>query len=513
MTPFKSNIVSGDSDTVLNHPLIDIIPQFCNIRNKGGGIIPFELYEWQKDFLNSMKQKNIVNKARQIGESTLICALLYMKTVAREGINTKIVANKVDIAQVLLDTVSIIHNTIPKEIRPKCRHESRYEFFFEGINSRLSISSSAKDAGRGETIHNLLCSEVAFWENADDTMNGLLECVPKDGFIVVESTPFGVGNWFHAQCIKAQQSAIDWGYYEYPYTVLKEYDEDWKAEKIAEKGMDKFNQEYTCSFLLSRRLVFNNIDHIEIVEPKKLELINDFKAGFITDPVTGEKITRNQAENVGIDLDNVDEAFLLEIAPTSALSIWEEVVEDAQYVIGADVAEGLAKGDYSCAYVIRTDDMKVVACWHGHIAPDLFGIELMILGRYYNYALVGVEVNNHGLAVINAMKADYTNLYYRESFDETANSMGTKLGWHTNLKTKPLMINDLNRVIREHLLVINDKYFVSEAQTFSYDDKGKMNAVQGCFDDRIIALAIAVQMYMSNPYIAVRDYTTTYITK
>jgi hypothetical protein len=481
------------------NPLIELIPKLCMIRNKGGGIIPFQLYDWQVDFLNNLQDKNILNKARQIGASTLTCAMFYLKTVARTGVNTKIIANKKEIATTLLDTVSIIHSSLPPQLKPQCRHESRFEFFFDGINSRISISSSAKDAGRGETIHNLLCSEVAFWENAEETMLGLLECVPKGGLIVVESTPNGVGNWFHSQYVRAEQNEIDWKAHKHVYDAIPEYREPgWKENKIKEKGIQGFAQEYGGDFLLSQRTVFDRFEY-DTIAPERIELRTDVKVGEIIDPVTGAIITREQAEHVGMVLEDPVMVFNPVQSDTAPLRVWKKPIEGHEYVIGADVAEGLKKGDYSCAYVIDTSTFEAVACWHGHIAPDLFGDELILLATWYNQAIIGWETNNHGIAVTNALKGKYSRLYYRETYDEVSNLMTKKLGWQTNLKTKPLMIGDLNKALRDKLLIVHDKQLASECQTYVFDDSGKMGAVDGCYDDRVMALAVAVQVYQSCP--------------
>ena len=45
----------------------------------------------------------------------------------------------------------------------------------------------------------------------------------------------------------------------------------------------------------------------------------------------------------------------------------------AEYAIGADVAEGLATGDYSVAEVVNTATMETVARWRGKCDPDRFG--------------------------------------------------------------------------------------------------------------------------------------------
>ena len=61
------------------------------------------------------------------------------------------------------------------------------------------------------------------------------------------------------------------------------------------------------------------------------------------------------------------------------LRVWEAPQSNKRYVIGADVAEGLDKGDFSCADVLDEDGDQV-AQWHGKIAPDHFGDLLVCLG-------------------------------------------------------------------------------------------------------------------------------------
>ena len=136
---------------------------------------------------------------------------------------------------------------------------------------------------------------------------------------------------------------------------------------------------------------------------------------------------------------------------------------DEFYAIGADVAEGLVEGDYSCA-VVGDSNFDVVAMWHGHIDPDLFGVELDKLGRYYNDAYLGVENNNHGLTTLTTLKKnEYWNLYFSKSYDRIADTMTQKLGWTTSIRTKPLMIDKLAKFIRELHVGLDSDLIISEA--------------------------------------------------
>ena len=180
------------------------------------------------------------------------------------------------------------------------------------------------------------------------------------------------------------------------------------------------------------------------------------------------------------------------------LKIWDMPETGEEYVIGADAAEGLEGGDFSVADVIRVKDMKTVARFRSQLVdPDQFAHILDKLGRFYNYALIGPEINNHGLAVIQRLRdLFYSNLYKREKgLDEVFETSTTKFGWKTTTITKPLAIDYLAEAIREGLVKDEDIVFVEEAFSYVRDEKGRTNAEDGTHDDTIMAKAIALQLW------------------
>lgn len=179
------------------------------------------------------------------------------------------------------------------------------------------------------------------------------------------------------------------------------------------------------------------------------------------------------------------------------LKIWEKPKPYKEYVIGADVAEGLKGGDFSVATVVDISTMAVVARWRGHCDPDKFGEILGALGTYYNYALIGVEVNNHGLTTVQKLRDTfYTNLYKRDrGYDEEWETPTVNLGWKTDMRTKRLMIDDLIKLVRERVIKDKDTVFINEAFSYVRDERGRMNAEEGSHDDVVMSTAIAYQLF------------------
>lgn len=177
---------------------------------------------------------------------------------------------------------------------------------------------------------------------------------------------------------------------------------------------------------------------------------------------------------------------------TGVLKLWELPKEGNVYVIGADVAEGLEHGDASSAHVIDVRSGNMVAHWHGRYDPDLFGEELFALGIFFYGALLGVEANNHGISVTSTLRRmSYPRLWRRREIGTTTSTISTRYGFSTNKQTKPLIIDDLAKSLRENL-EIPCADTLAEIRSFVRDGNGKMSGSP--FDDRVMSLAIANHM-------------------
>jgi hypothetical protein len=179
------------------------------------------------------------------------------------------------------------------------------------------------------------------------------------------------------------------------------------------------------------------------------------------------------------------------------VSIFQEPLRGHGYVIGADVAEGLEHGDYSCGMVLDVETGLLVATWHDKTDPDLFGEQLAILGRFYNTALIGVEINNHGHVTVTALRRiGYPRIFRRRQVGQITEGFAPQYGWHTNRVSKPKMIEGLNTALREGTLGIRCEYTLAELRTYvrEYTQGGTVRMHGSPHDDRVMALAIAVQM-------------------
>ncbi len=176
------------------------------------------------------------------------------------------------------------------------------------------------------------------------------------------------------------------------------------------------------------------------------------------------------------------------------LRIYQHPQPGHSYVVGVDPAGGIMGADYTAVVILDKINGEEVAFYRGIIPPDLLSYKLKEWGKTYNDAMIAVESNNHGLTTLTKLRdIEYYNIYYRRTFDAKFNSWTNKIGWLTNVKTKPLMIDEFNASLRKGEIIIRSQEILSECLTFQYTDTGKMEAAQGFHDDCIMAASIAWQ--------------------
>lgn len=116
--------------------------------------------------------------------------------------------------------------------------------------------------------------------------------------------------------------------------------------------------------------------------------------------------------------------------------------------------------------------------------------------------IVAFERNNGGgfemdrLARLNRY-GDYS-IYTMKSIDPTGRVIDTgKLGWDTNLATRPKMLQELKEAIEGRLLHLYHRQTVQEMFSFVVKENGKAQAETGAHDDLVMSLAGAWQLYQT----------------
>lgn len=474
----------------------------------------------------------IVLKARQMGLSTAIEAIIYWWATTHKNITAVIVGHDDKASKNLYNMFKRYYEYCNPIFQPTRKYNTRQDLVFDvddkvkerfqregkespGLGSIIKTETAGNQgAGRSDTIQLLHGSEVGEWENGEELVASLLQTVPRrpGTMIFLESTANGMGNYFHKEWETSRKGEGVFEPFFFPWWQHDEYEIPGEARDYTEEELriiDDMKEAGVPEEKFAPKINYRRYKAREFKsDPKKLyqEYPSTAHEAFLASgrprfDIQSLMFYQKQAEKTPVKeyslVDKTDRTVKAVEDKGAPLKIWDLPEPGEEYVIGADTAEGLAHGDYSVADVVRKRDLKTVAKWRGHCDPDQFGYILDRLGRFYNYALIGVEINNHGLAVAQRLRdLFYTNMYRRErGMDERFEESTTKLGWKTDIKTKPLMIDYLAEAIREKVIIDHDPAFVEEAMTYVIDDNGKTNAEEGCFDDTVMAKAIALQMF------------------
>ena len=341
-------------------------------------------------------------------------------------------------------------------------------------------------------------SEVAWWDNAESVMLGLMQAVPNTPgtMVVLESTANGVGGYFYDMWHQAVRGENDFTPMFFAWHEHPEYTMPVPPGFEPAKEERELQQAYglTDGQLVWRRwCIANNCGGDETLFRQEYPACPE--EAFITSgrPVFDTSklmLRREQVRGLGERGYLEDGKFIPDA--TGQLIIYKHPEKGKPYVIGGDVAEGVPGGDYSVSQVLDNTTGEQVAVWRGHIDPDLYAGEQIKLAEYYNGALIADEVNNHGLTTIKALeRKNYYNQYAREVIDDATNKRQLKYGFKTDTATRPVVIDGLRQVARERPDLINDETTLSEMLTFVFNDDGKPEAQEGCHDDCVLALAIA----------------------
>ena len=197
------------------------------------------------------------------------------------------------------------------------------------------------------------------------------------------------------------------------------------------------------------------------------------------------------------------------------LNVWADREEDSddervtnRYLVVVDVCKGHTKNaDFADILVIDRifmmdgDKPAVVAEWHGHIDMDKLAWKAAQIAEYYNHALLVIESNTletnntKGQAeyILTLIREVYDNLYARkQSAEDIREKRPVKYGFHTNVGTKPVLIENLKTILRDHLYIEREKDCLDEYDTYIENEKGGWEAMEGYHDDRLMTRAIGL---------------------
>ncbi len=512
-------------EEISKHPE-KLIEMVFIVVDKNQKTLPFFFNDVQTDFVNTLNKaiedfeqgkitdiSLLVLKGRQQGFTTLITAIQLAHSITRRNFQGFTLADKSDNSETIFQNkAKFPYSQIPEALQPTEKFNNRKQLLFEKINSSWSVDTATKDVGRSRTVNFFHGSECAFWKDGISPIQAALgEAFTKNCIKIYESTANGYNDYqqmwdsgVHINCF-------------YEWWKTREYrikfpDEDEKQRFLAfipaknewinqrlqwlqsEVGLDAeqlywyykkyegyldkrlIKQEYPCSpqeaFLLPGASVFDN----EKILARLQSITKPLKTGYFEFDYDGVKISNIRWVNDKIN----GYINIYQLPDTPAVT---------KYCLGGDTAgDG---SDWFTGHILDARTGMQCAVLKHKFDADQYTRQMYCLGKYYKWALVGIEANFDTYPIRELQRLGYPNQYIREQFDKYTGKMEKRFGFKTTTITRPAIISKLKEIVRDHTETINDKDTLEELLTIIKNEKGKAEAPAGGHDDQMMALAIA----------------------
>lgn len=553
------------------------------IKRKGGGSdVLFRLNKPQRKLIQRLEKMRkagkpirlILLKARQWGGSTAIQIYMsWLQLVHEVGLNSLIIAHQGTGSDEIKDMFDRMIKLYPVEMlhelgeayslnEPKIVGVGKSGNIFRvpQRNCKIKIGTAERpNSCRGGDYNLVHLSEVALWKETDgkkpedivrSACSGILLMALT--MIIYESTPNGVGNFFHKEYLAAKKGlsqfeAMFVAWFEIEQYELPFADDSEKYDFAAKLLANRYNEEVSTEreeagtylwrlwemgatleaihWYISERTKFKN--HGEMASEYPSDDIEAFtfsgRKVFSSEDVelfrAACRTPRWRGEIYGSadEGEKAIEGLRFKKSDDGQLFIWHDVERNDEeevldrYLVVVDVCKGHTKNaDFADILVIDRLFMMdgeppvVAAEWHGHIDMDKLAWKATQIAAYYNNALLVIESNT--LETNNTKgEAEYIltlihdvygkQLYARkQSAEDIRQGLPKKFGFHTNSLTKKVVIYNLKVVIRERLYIEREAACLDEYLTYVEKENNSFEAMEGYHDDRLMTRAIGMQI-------------------
>ena len=455
---------------------IYFIRTYIKIVSLDEGVIPFKMYDFQESMVDKFHKHrfNIAKLPRQSGKSTIVTAYLLWYVLFNDNVNVAILANKAPTAREMLGRLQLSYENLPRWLQQGILGWNKGSLELEN-GSKILASSTSASAVRGMSFNIIFLDEFAFVPNhiAEQFFASVYPTISsgKKTKVIIISTPHGM-NQYYKLWHDAERGANNYVATEVHWSQVPGRDAKWKQQTIENTSEAQFRVEFDCEFL-------GSVD--TLISPSKLGAMP------YDDPIK---------QNRG-------------------LAIYEERIEDHNYIVTVDVSRGIG-GDYSAFCVVDTTTIpyKLVARYkNNEIKPIVLPNIIVDVCKHYNNAYVLCEVNDIGGQVADIIQYDleYENLLMAAMRGRAGQQLGqgfsgkkTQLGVKMSTAVKQVGCSNLKALIEDDKLLVTDYDTISELTTFI--QKGQsFQAEDGCHDDLAMCLVIFGWMAMQEYFKEMHD--------
>lgn len=519
------------------------------IRDRDSGrIVNFRLNPNQKLLMHRMQAELyakgkplwvILLKSRRVGGSALADALLTCHGLSKEMAEALIVAHQYKSSTALFQIPKMLVGGLPFSIQTPNQH--KIVFPHPRGPSTLSLATAGStQGGRGLTLSALHLSEAAFF-GGPESFTSLIPAVSYDPstILIIESTAngrVGPGEQFYQYWQAAQEGRneflpvfLGWlddpGAFR-PATEAKDAPVDaeerdliklikarrdhspedimrrvawrrWALETRCQGYIELFHQEFP---------VTPEEAFVSTGEPafEKSEML--FAKASVKKPSIRGRFRRDlTALGIGSSGGQNGKGFVFDESSDGEWLLWDKPVAGQTYFIGADAARGeeigesgqtRATGDFAAIVIWNGSTGQQVARYAERTAPERLAGELDMAGRYFNRAMISIELTgNLGLWCQTVLRDryQYPNLYRWKGKDDRVGAAGhakrAAIGWETTMRTREIAFSAFRAALREERVFPRDQALVTQMDLASRQEGFRWDVIRG-HDDILMAAMI-----------------------
>jgi hypothetical protein len=459
--------------------LVLVAERFLRIRDRQGRITPLRANAAQLRYEQRRGRRNIILKARQMGMTTWVAGRLFLRTVLQMGQMTLLVAHTREAAESIFGTVQRMWEGMPEEMREGVLRRSKanaWQMVFPELGSEFRVGSACDaSVGRGLSLNQLHCSEVSRWPgDARATLAGLRAALTPQGEMVLESTPNGAYGAFYREWCGGVESGDGLVRHFLPWWMEPAYvgdAVDAASLTEAERGLVE-RQGLTLEQIGFRRGLESGYGVLRLQE-------------FAEDAETCFRATGQCCFEVAAIEQRMSELEEPRVERRGgALQVWFTPRAGREYVVAVDSAGGGEDGDFAAVQVVDRETGLQCAELQERLRPAELAKAAAELAREYGGAMIAVERNNHGAAVLAYLETS-------ERYARVWRDRSGQAGWLTTAASKPEMVARLGAMLAERPESLMSRRLLGECRTFVAGERGRTSAASGAHDDLVMAMAVA----------------------
>lgn len=411
----------------------------------------------------------IVLKARQLGFSWILAAYSVWLCLFHDFSIDLLLSMGQNEAKDLLAKARFIYSNLPTAWQAKLGTDSKQELSFPTTHSEITALPATEDAGRGKSATLVGQDEAEKHEYLEQNFLAIKPTVDSSGGqILMGSTADKrkINSLFKELFRGAPENG--WHAIFWPWHVRPDRDQAWYARTKAEVASLPEAQELGPDLYMEENYPGSAA---EALAPGKALAAFDH-----------DRLREMQEHDIHTPIRTID----------GRINIYRDWRPGVRYAAGTDTSHG-GGGDYGTSIILERDSGNVAAdLLANDLQPNALAALSMKMLAVYRNPIWGIENNDWGKATVDAA----LNEKYPRLYKVTSQRGTTQYGWHTNIKTRVTLWNDLIEAVATGSLHIPNEAGLE--QFFSVirnpDKEMRPEAMKGAHDDYPTAMGIAWQM-------------------